>query len=156
MSSAPRAPGGFLCQHCHDEVLYVVLELPEGMKLESCLIAGGPTHGMSDLYVGQGACLITDVDHYFEVLAEVVLPDVVVLPALHVHAHHLALLLKTSLYKGPDIIASVNVILVDVAKQADRYHAALLAHGLHRHHICRPADQLDVNTAGHELVQSGD
>ena len=101
------------------------------------------------------ACLITDVDHYFEVLAGVVLPDVV-LPALHVHAHHLALLLKTSLYKGPVIIASVNVILVYVAKQADGYHAALLAHGLHRHHIGRPADQLDVNTAGHKLVQSGD
>ena len=103
------------------------------------------------------ACLVTDVDpDVDEVLDGVVLPDVVVLPALHVHAHHLALLLKTSLYKGPVIIASVNVILVYVAKQADGYHAALLAHGLHRHHIGRPADQLDVNTAGHKLVQSGD
>ena len=40
--------------------LYIVLELPEG--LESCHIAGGPKHSMSDLYVGQGACLVTDVD----------------------------------------------------------------------------------------------
>ena len=50
---------------------------------------------MSDFYVDQDVCLVTDVD--VDVLAGVVLLDVVVLPALHVHAHHLTLLLKTSL-----------------------------------------------------------
>ena len=73
-----------------------ILELQEGP--ESCHITG------QNQQEGQNiACLIFMLvkvpvsSLMLTLLAGVVLPDVVVLLALHVHAHYLALLLKTSL-----------------------------------------------------------